>query len=705
MQNSDSSIDPSDKKWDDVERIVVDEIGKAKKYVETNISSDRQKRWNRYYARKHGNEKRGRSQYISRDVMETVEWLMPGLVRTFLTGDPKVEIYIEGQDPIIGKALMIKINEDLAYDDESSLFFSDYVWMKDALISGTAVQKIMWAKDYDFIKKTFGRLSTEQMVQLDGDEDVEMLDWEEVQVSPYQSEWSNVKTKIRRLRRNILDIIPVPYWEFIWAEDSRFLNDEHGKGHSTRVSIDYLRRMNKRYSDEGSEEPFFKGLEKLESEILSIDDEKDDITIGKTMVTLTEWYDRLDINGDGFLEDVICWCCTDYPNESERMQHEDRIDQEEDDKNGPGGTLLRYEVNEDGFIGLSELRPIIDPYKMQGIAWVDMLTDLANLKTMVMRRILDNFDFVNLGRWFKKPNSQVNLRQLYDHVPGDVIEGELGVDIQKEPVQPFDSSALTLMEYIDRIKEERTGQNRVNQGYDTASANQTATGISLLQSAAQKLTGLVERTFAETGFRDRYRKAAILYQKNITEPFSVKVNGRDITVNPEQLQGKVKTCVNMAMEAQTGYDDAQKIERMFSFLIQINQQYPGLITPQQIHNLAAKYVTALGFNQVSDYISDLQAFVQSVQQAIATNQKQVQLQTQIAVQSSQNDALAAKVKEAELQLKAQDLNLDYQSDQAEEQNKLIMKQMDIEQKDRSDQLDFELGMFNALSRGTNVRAA
>ena len=106
-------------------------------------------------------------------------------------------------------------------------------------------------------------------------------------------------------------------------------------------------------------------------------------------------------------------------------------------------------------------------------------------------------------------------------IPGDVIMAD-PEKVRTDLPKPFGIEALNLIEYVEKVKQNRTGITPYNQGTDADSLNKTASGIAMIQSAAQQRIDLIARIFAETGLRDFYRKCAILYQKNIRKPFSVK---------------------------------------------------------------------------------------------------------------------------------------------------------------------------------------
>ena len=625
--------------WAAVERIAADEIRQAAKFVQENKSSQRKDNWDRYYGRQLGNERKGRSKYVSRDLLETIEWILPTLIRTFTSGDAKVEVTIEGQEPMIGKALMRHIHDTLSQDDDNSLFVLFYTWFKDALVSDTGFVKPDWCRETEKKTRTLNRVPADALQQLNAREDITINSATEVREGA-EVYYDSVRLEQKKTIRNELDVKGVPHWEFVCHEKCRHINDEYGKGHVTEVTFDYLQRVDKQYR-ESDGKPFFKGLDKLKDKLGSpsrISSEEssyrntsgiarntaDPTQLAKTNVELCEWYTRLDVSGNGEMADYIVWIA---------------------DKD----IMLRYEKNEDGFIPMSGLSPILDCYKMFGISLSDLLVDLQNLKTMLTRRLLENFANLNLGRTVVSDKANFDKYQWMKGVPGDVVTGDPeGVKVFY-PV-PVDASAFQLLEYIEGVKEQRAGITRYNQGSDADSLNKTATGISLIQSATQQRTDLIARVMGETGIKDFYRKCVMLYQKYMTDEFTVNITGRDVTVTREQIQGKVRVRLNLGIEAQVGMIEAQKIERAFAFLTQINQFYPGLQGPQQIHNLVTKYVQSMGWKQSEDWINTIEDFQKSLKAAKDEAAKMRQAETQMKMAE-------LKIKEEELKIKAREADM------------------------------------------------
>jgi len=665
--------------WDDIERAASAEIDEAARFVRDHIAVDRARKWDRYYGRPLGNEKRGKSQFMSRDVMDSIEAVLPSLVRLFASGDPKIEIDIEGQPDWVGKALMRRIQDDLGDDDTQSLFTLLYQWFKDALVSDTAWVKLLWALDYEMVDHRFGELAAEQVAQLTADPEIEMTGAEVVDgfAGPV---WRNVTARIKRVRRDQLSCEALPHWEVIYSKRARSMNDEHGKGHVTEVTLDYLRRI-----DRASGGDFFTGLDDLPAKPTSGSDLTADSSekagyMGlqydfdttaeasegpKARVDLVEWYTRLDTDGDGILEDVIVWQAN--------------------------GKMIRWEINDDGFISMCGLSPILDPYKFNGIAFADLIVEIQNLKTMIIRRLLDNWDYQNSGFWLRKPGSTVDIRALLDHVPGDVVEADFD-SIQNVAPQAFHPSNLALLEYFETQKEERRGFTRTNQGMMSDSLNKTASGLAMLQSAGQQRIELAARVMAETGLKDFYRKAVMLYQKHTRKPFAARVRGKEVTVEPSMIQGRVKTRVNMGVEAQAGMVEAQKIERMFAWLAQVNQMMPGLIGPEEVYNLATRYVASMGFRQTEDFISNMDQFMAEIQNRMQMAQ---QAQQQAAQIEQQKTAGEQQVQLEKIRTNERIRAGDRQQRQQGHQVDLALDVAELKQKDRHKEMD----LLMALSRG------
>lgn len=605
--------------WEEIERQVATETDEAIKFQKEIIVPGRSTNWDRYYGRPFGNEIPGRSQYMSRDLLETIEWILPNLIKLFTGTDFKVKMRVYSEEAQgmgispedLGLALMKQIYKDLYSDESMGLFMVFYTWFKDALVSGSAFTKLFWEVDTTLAE------FDEVMDQFEFDELSTVPEVTIAQTELLPTGQLKTKGTIERISKDDLVCDNIPHYEFIFEEHTRSMNDDTGKGFTTVVTMDYLKRINEAFSED--EDKFFYDLEKVTAissnnwHDYQTDDEKkrfyDYETLNeyvgkdrkgpKRRVQLTEWYTRMDVNGDGFLEDIKVWRAN--------------------------GVMIRWEYNEANFIPCSKLSPILDPYHFQGLAYADLIIELQELKTMLMRKTLDNYDYQNSGRWFVKPNTPLDMDRFLENIPGDVHRVNPDHIKNMAPVG-FDSSSLSLIEYVEGIKENRTGSTRYNQGTSADTLNQTAHGIQTIMSASMKRIELIGQLFAEGGIKDFFKKAAMLYQKNMQEPFQQKIDGTMIEIAPEMLEvAEIECYVDMGVEDTAGQAESQKLLQMSAVLQDLNSKNPGLMPPEKVRALSAKYISAMGF-EADDYIASTEEFKQSTDQALAQGQQMQQLQ-------------------------------------------------------------------------------
>ena len=682
-----------------IQQIASREIDAAEDYATKRLPR-RKEAWDRYYGRPLGNEVKGRSKFITRDTMETIEWMMPFLIRTFASGDSKLSLRIKGAPPWIGQALFDKILEDLA-DNSPSDFLLQYQWFKDALISDTSVVKSQYLKDVERVPIDI-TVPVENLQKLMDDPDVKIKSVEELPgfgVPKFQ-----VSATVTRVIEDRGVANNVPYWEFLASPDATDVNDEHPKGQSTKVTLDYLKRIDRANRTE-KKKPFFDGLKGIEDSIAEetpqygytptessdgdahagydgdpMDNEKYHSRSIKT-VDFVEWYTRVDVDGDGFLEDIVCWL----------------VSGEGTTGQGKGikkYTLLRWEENKEGFIPFSAIKPIIDPYKLYGISWADLIIEIQNLHTMLLRRILDNFDFQNSGRWIVDPEANIDLKSLLENAPGTAILGKLD-GIKEVTPKGFMSGTFSILEYVKNLKENRTGVRDVAQGLPDP-INQTAKGMEMIYSTAMQRLELIARIFAETGISDFYKKMGKLYQKYMTKPFVTERDGVQREVTREMIQGKIIINVNMGVAVQIGMQDAQKINSIVGFLMGLNQQFPGLLTAERIHSMARKYITSTGFRDVTEFIGDVNTYVEEYDKRMQGQQEHQE--KMMALQKRLED-MELMLKDKEISTKAAVEGQRIQSADVKDQRKFLMNKDGIASREKIADLNARVKAGSAQTAG------
>ena len=123
--------------------ILAKEIHNSSGYIGGEIVSRRKKSLEYYLGNPLGNEQEGRSQVVSNDVMDTVESLMPSLMKIFTSGDNVFACEGTGpEDEEMARQASDYLNH--IFLKENNGFTALYTAFKDALIQKNGILKIYW---------------------------------------------------------------------------------------------------------------------------------------------------------------------------------------------------------------------------------------------------------------------------------------------------------------------------------------------------------------------------------------------------------------------------------------------------------------------------------------------------------------------------------------------------------------------------------
>lgn len=176
------------------------------------------------------------------------------------------------------------------------------------------------------------------------------------------------------------------------------------------------------------------------------------------------------------------------------------------------GELMRYIVVGSEIIHREEcevipfacITPIIMPHRHIGRSVADLVSDIQLIKSTLLRGQLDGM-YLSLNPRHVI-SDRVNLDDMLVSRPGGVVrvQGDVGTALMPLPTPDVSQIAYPMMEYMDTVKENRTGVTKYNQGLDANSLNKTATGVNLIMNASQERIQLIARIFAETGVKELF---------------------------------------------------------------------------------------------------------------------------------------------------------------------------------------------------------
>jgi hypothetical protein len=604
----------------------------------------------------------GRSQVVDRSVFETIQWILPSLVDIFANGDDVVELPpVSAEDEPGAKQESQYLNHVIL--QKNNWFETFITWATDALLTKNGYCLAYPEERTNTDIEQYQR-QTEQGIQLlmsDKDVQVEITDQYEDPdyVEPPPQPIVDPMTGQPAIGPDGQPIMQPP-------QPAPMLYD------ATVTRVNKERKV---------------CIKVLPPERCKISYHTPSFRLSAECPYF-EYYDYKtlsDLRADGFkLPDIIP---DDWQIDEEEDLARDQYDEQgwRTDNNEPDGSMKRYRVrmiwmlfddNEDGIaerlyvvrigrhilhkaqvsrINVASMVAIPNGHRHIATSIADIVSDLQRIKTAILRQGLDNLYLANNPRTFI--TDKINLDDALVSRPGGIVRGESGAVYGQDIaplVMPFVfPQAMEGLEYMDQVRENRTGTNRYFTGIDQNAMNKTATGIQQLSSMAAQRVKLIARIMA-CGVEDLFSIVHELILKGGHKKEVIKLSNNWVEIDPAQWRKRTDFRISV------GYAAGNKDALVNKLMLIANMQEKALAGGLPIVTPENAYETALELTKASDF---------SAPQRFWTNPKDVpqktpppdpiieaeKIKAQTALQKTQEES---RVKELELQLEQQRIQLD-----------------------------------------------
>ena len=305
------------------------------------------------------------------------------------------------------------------------------------------------------------------------------------------------------------------------------------------------------------------------------------------------------------------------------------------------------------FIPFCSLTPVPMPHRFYGRSVSELVEDVQLVKSTVMRQLLDNMYLTNNNR-VAIMDGMVNLDDLLTSRPGGVVRTKQPPSQVMMPMQnqTISQQAFPLLEYLDTVRESRTGVTRYNQGMDADALNKTATGVNALMSQSQMRMELVARVFAETGIKDLFKKIFEVTCKYQDKERIVELNNEFVPVRPTEWRNRYNITISVGLG--TGSKEQQTImlnsileRQLQAFQLQGGQEYP-MVSLKNIYNSLSKIIENAGLKNVDNYFvnPDMgKSMVQPPQQPAPTPIEKIEFTRIASEEKRKNAQLELELKE------------------------------------------------------------
>nr|BAR27954.1 portal protein [uncultured Mediterranean phage uvMED] len=589
----------------ELKNIIGQEINNAMGYMGGNLSAQRKKSLEYYMGEPLGTEIDGRSQVVSTDVADTIETILPNLLKIFTASDQTVKCEPQkSEDVALAEQATNYINYIFNKDNDG--FSILYTWFKDALIEKNGIVKVYWDESEKVEQETYENLNDQEYQILIDNDDVEVVEEESFVDEKAKEQLEQIKA-LAEAQGQVMEDIPtpklynciikrttssgkvkienIPPEEFLIQKSAKSIEDADFVAHrvlKTRSDLIQMGFDRDIVDDLPTQNTVTMNDERL-ARFADIDesplhDAPDESTQD---IEIYECYVKIDMDGDGIAElrKVIV-------------------------AGGNANTILENMPCD--FIPFCSLTPVPMPHRFYGRSVSELVEDVQLVKSTVMRQLLDNMYLTNNNR-VAIMDGMVNLDDLLTSRPGGVVRTKQPPSQVMLPMQnqTISQQAFPLLEYLDTVRETRTGVTRYSQGLDADSLNKTATGVNTLMSQSQMRMELIARVFAETGVKDLFRRIFELTVKYQNKERIVELNNKFVPVSPTEWKNRYNISINVGLGA--GSKDQQIVmlnnilqKQLQAFQLQGNKEYP-MVTLKNIYNSLAKIIEEAGLKNVENY--------------------------------------------------------------------------------------------------------
>lgn len=688
------------------------------------LQKDRQKALQFYRGDPFGNEQTGRSAVVSRDVAESIDAVMPSLMKVFATTDTYVTF--SARRPDQEEAAQQKTDyTNWVFQTQPNAFNILQNSLKDGLLSKLGVFKSWWDDSKKVEPEEYEGLTKAQYMMLLNEENVEEVSCTTRPAPPPEAQQMPqgapqmppqgmppgmpqqppqaapqgfnplddgllYDCKINRTNKaGKVCIEVIPNEEFLTERRTVSLDTATFAAHrSSRTKSDLIEMgfpKAKVMALPGGTDALELNTEKV-NRFLREDDlsyvATNNLDPAMAKVWVAECYLKVDYNGDGIAE----WRKVTMA--------------------GDGGWEILDNEECDGH-PFNAWTPYLQPHKLIGESMADKTMDIQLIKSTVWRENMDALYF-NTSPQLVVIEGQANMEDVLTRRPGGVIRATSEGAVTPLPVVDTTQSGMAMISYLDSVKEMRTGVRRFTAGLQGDELNpyaSTATGVNKVEDSSQDTLDLLARNFAEQALKPLFKRIAELTTKYQDKPATVKLRGKWVNVDPSSWDTEMDATVTVGLG--TGNKD-KTISGIMGMITQVDAPIASLqgglsgpiLTATNLYNKLNKLVEANGFKAADDFYTDPKTAppqqpkpdpkMAEVQGKLQLAQQQGQIKLQQQQQKAELDGkIEAEKAQRDAQREAAQAQADLATDHMHAQNQAQLEQIKLAAEQQREQMRME----------------
>lgn len=648
------------------EAIVTEELQKAANFIDEELGPLRATATEYYYAQPLGNEEKGRSQMVSHDVRDTVNAMLPSLMKVFFGSERVVEYTPVGpEDEAFADQATDFANYILQNDND---FFSTfYAVAKDALIRKCGIVKVWQDEKVETTVRKYKSVEQIQLLALQADEEIDVeIDETTFVEMPFEDEMGQMQlqqlpvydvTVTKSAKSKRIYVREVPPEELLVCRSDRFVGETFVAHRqfmtvSDLVAMGYERDEVERHLTHEDSQSFSEEAQ-LRSQFRRYDSSN---TSNPAMrrVEYAECYVRIDADDSGIAKlHKVCVLGK--------------------------SKVLNAELCDYVPFALFPCDPEPHLSEVQATSKADDLIDIQRVKTAVWRNSLDALA-QSLNPRMIMLDGGAYINDLLNNEVGGVIRETVQGAVRPIVTPDTSLAGLNMLGYIDEVKESRVGMSRATMGLDPKALQSTSVNAAnAVVSASQQQLEMTARILAN-GMKSLFKLLLKIITTHADKERVVRLRNEWVAVDPSKYNPDMDVKINVALGTGTEQERfmalsgiAQKQEMLLQMMGPSN---PIVSIGQYSHTLS-KLAEVSGFQNASAFFNKLpQDYAPPPSPPpVDPNAQATELLAKVEMEKAQMKMQVDQAKmEADAQFKQAKLQLDYEQQQAD----FARKQLELE---------------------------
>lgn len=574
-------------------------IKRIQAVVRSGINSDegevtdvRQDAYDAYMGEPYGNERDGYSKFVTREVLQAIEWALPALMRVFLGGVKAVEFRASGPEDVEQAAHETDAVNYWFFDGNpnKSGFIILYVFLKDLLMNPNAYMSITPVEEQERENQRLTGLTDDDLEELDARDADYAIDEERDEPDPMTGEAVRVYDVTVNTQETVkrVEVDTLPGDKVIVDSRHHDLSLERCKAVIVReeVTLSDVREMGYNLDLDDIRPSDDDVWNDEETNRLFYSDEEDDgdtadsedLEADKAVVVHT-CYMRVDWDGDGI-------------SELRRIVM-------------AGVAIVDNEPWDEHAVIAGSALPV--PHRHVGMGYAELVMDLQQLQTTLIRQLLDNIYGQNIQRKVWNEAAMLSDGSTMDAIlDGEteniLVRGDPNTAYRPEEITPIVGEITGAIEALKELPQLRTGV-APQLSLDPSVLEKSTMGafVGALEQASQRLE-LLARLVAETVLKPAFLKIHSTCRKHFDKPQQIQIGGKWVTIDPRTWKKRSSMAVNVGL----GFNNKQMMLMLLEKLLMMQREAlpGGLSDVRKIYATLQKFIEQANLGHASTYFVD-----------------------------------------------------------------------------------------------------